>query len=132
MKEYVTAAKRHDSNTDSKRIEFKVDDRECVAFMPEPGQIAMLIAALGNHETEWNQVAGIINFLMAVLDKDTHTYLAGRLLDRKDPFDLPQVREIVEDMIEEWAARPTESPSDSTGQQQSGGSTSTPPTPALT
>lgn len=133
MREFVTAARRiEDEDADEKGYPFKIDGVDCIAYPPEPGQLAVLLASTSRHSSQQDQIAGMINFFVQVLDQPTHTWVVGRLLDRKDPFGLEQVQDIMEWLIAEWSGRPTESPSVSTGSQKTDGPRSTPPTSALT
>ena len=129
VKEFITAAKEA-SEEDESILEFTVDGVECRAYPPKDGQLAVLMATTASHSSENEQIAGIINFFVAVLDDDTHTFLVSKLLDRKDPFGIEQVQDIMSWMVEEWTARPTKSPSGSTPSRSSGGRKSTRAIPA--
>lgn len=134
MKEFKTAvdeAEREDAG-DEGVLEFNLDGVMCTAYRPKDGQLAVLMASTGRHSSEQEHVAGLINFFVAVLDDDSHNHIVARLLNRKDPFGLEQVNNIMHWMIEEWSGRPTKSRSDSTGSRQTDGQNSTQPTPALT
>lgn len=127
MREFVTAIEQTDVDAD-KGMEFAVDGFECVAYRPQEGQLAVLMAATAKHTTIQEQIAGVINFFVNVLDEESHQYLVSRLLDRTDSFGLEEVQDIMEWMIEEWAGRPTSPPSVSTRSQRSGGQKSKRPT----
>jgi len=133
MKEFVTAAEEAAKPEDDDGVmEFSVDGVMCKAYRPQDGQLAVLMASTSRHSNNQEQIAGVINFFVAVLDDDSHNYVVSKLLDRNDSFGLENVQEIMEWMIEEWSARPTRSPSASTSSRRSGGRKSTPTTPALT
>lgn len=133
MKEFSTAiseAERQDDEDNA--MEFSVDGTLCRAYRPSDGQLAFLMASTGRHSSDSEQIAGLINFFVAVLDDDSHNYVVSRLLDRRDPFGLEQVQAIMEWMVEEWSGRPTKSPSVSTPSPPNTGRSSTAKTPALT
>lgn len=111
---------------------FKVDGVECRAYKPKDGQLAVLMATNTRHSSQEEQIAGLINFFVAVLDDTSHSYIVSRLLDRKDPFGIEQVQGIFEWMVEQWSGRPTRQPSVSTQSRKTDGQKSTQPTPALT
>jgi hypothetical protein len=90
------------------------------------------MASVGRHASFHQQVAGVINFFCEVMDADAHAYVVERLLDRKDPFGLEQVTEIMEWMIEEWTGNPTQKPSVSTASPSTTGPNLTPVIPAST
>jgi len=127
VKEFTTAAREVDVSPDEV-MEFVVDGETCRCFQPSNGQLAILLASISSTQSWTNQVAGVINFFDAVLDDDSRTYITRRLLDRQDQFGLDEVQDIIEWMVEEWAARPTPSPSASTPSPPRGGARSTPRT----
>lgn len=132
MKEFITAA-REAANEQEDTLEFNVDGVLCKAERPNDGQIAVLMATTNaRHLSEQEIVAGVINFFVATLDDETHSYVVNKLLDRKDPFGIKDVQEIIAWMMEEWGARPTQSSPGSTQSQPSDGQNSTPPTPTST
>lgn len=134
MKEFITAVAAKDDDPEG-WIEFPVVEQNekgervrtvnCRAKRPSTGQVAYLTMTTHKRQTFETQVSGIINFVMAIMDDETAAYLSDRLLDQKDPFDIPQIQEIIEYLVEEWSARPTGSSSDSSESQAPSGSIST-------
>ena len=94
---------------------------EFKAYRPLPSQFAIAVSATGPRRDVGTKLAGIIDFMVEVLDDEGEAYVTNRLLDRKDPFGLPELEQIMEWMIEEWSARPTERPSGSTRSASRGG-----------
>ncbi len=135
MKEFNVAAAELEASGEDKEpvgtLHFSVNGNECTAYKPGDGQLAVLMAATGRHASSQEQVAGIINFFASVLDDESNAYVVARLLNRKDPFGLEQVQEIMEWMIAEWSGRPTKPSSGSTPSQPSTGQSLTDGTPAL-
>lgn len=134
MKEFTTAAKKEiaaDSGAED-AVTFKIDDEEIKAFRPSESQFILFMAAVGMGSTGTDGVAGVVNFLLSTLDAPSKSYIAGRLLDRDDPFGMDELQEIMEYLVEEWSGRPTESPSGSASSQPAGGQKSTPPSLAST
>jgi len=113
-------------------LHFSVNGFPCTAYRPGDGQLAVLMASSSRHSTSQESVAGIINFFASVLDDDANSHIVQRLLNRKDPFGIEQVQEIMEWMIEEWSGRPTKSSSGSSESPPPTGPRSTEATPALT
>lgn len=134
VKEFTTAVEEANKGTDPEEhaLEFSVDGVLCKGYRPGDGQLAYLMASTGRHSTGQERVAGLINFFVAVLDDDSHTYIVNRLLDREDAFGIEQVQAIMEWLVGAWSGRPTQSPSDSTSSPPSTGQSSTERTPALT
>lgn len=131
MREFTTAVEQVDSDP-NEPIEFKVDGTVCKAYEPDDGQFAMFMASTARHTSDNEQVAGIINFFLGMLDRESQQYIANKLLDREDRFGIREVQDIMEALAEDWSARPTRSPSGSTASQPSSGPSSTPPTPVST
>lgn len=125
MKQFTTAvAEAEETDLDEGKIEFEVDGFACTAYRPTEGQFAILMASTGRHSSMDDMVAGIINFVDGMLDDTSSAHLMKRLMDRKDKFELENVQEIMEWLIEEWTARPTQEPSGSTPSPASTGKTS--------
>lgn len=126
MKDFITAVKDvedQDEGTDG-QIVFMVDDWEVTAYRPGTGQLGVLMAmTLNTSETE--QIAGIINFFASVLDDASHHHLVRRMLDRRDPFGIEEVTEIMQGLVEEWTGHPTQQPTASTRSSGQSGSAST-------
>jgi hypothetical protein len=131
VKEFTTAVERVDGD-DERGFEFKVDGVLCTAYRPTESQLAVLMATTGRHSSVEEQIAGYINFFVAVLDDASHHYVVSRLLDRKNPLPIEVVQNIIEWLISEWSGRPIVRPSGSTGSPPSTGSPSTEEVPALT
>lgn len=120
-----TIIKEHKDGTPDER-------QECRAYKPGDGQVAVLMAMTHSHSATEEQIAGLINFFVSLLDESSHSYIVNRLLDRHDPFGVSHVQSIMEYLTEEWSGRPTKSSTGSTHSPPSSGEKSTPPTPALT
>lgn len=133
MLEITTAAKRAEQEgKEDEGTPFSVDGRECTAYRPGDGQLAVLMATTGRHSSQEESIAGIINFFASVLDDESHSYVVSRLLDRRDPFGFAEIEDIMKGLVQEWSARPIKQPSDFASSQQTDGQNSTLPTPALT
>jgi hypothetical protein len=130
MREFVTAVQTMENEQEEEELpnEFALDGVLCKFYQPQDGQVAVLMASTGKHSSEQEQVAAFINFFVGVLDDDTHTYIVSKLLNRKDPFGLAEVQEILEYMMEVWSGNPTQSFSASTPSPKPVGRRSTPRT----
>lgn len=132
MKEFVTAAERIENETDpdDDYVEFAVDGFEVKAYRPDDGQLAVLYAMTGRHTDTTDKIAGTVNFFFGLLDDESHTHLAKRLMDRRDEFGIAKVNEILQYLVEQWSGRPTRPSPGSSGSQRSTGQKSTRRTPA--
>jgi hypothetical protein len=106
VKEFTTAVR--EVTEDSKDIPFTLDGKELIAHYPKDGQLAMLMVSIGRHRSQAEQIAGVIDFFVEVLDRESHEHIVNRLLDGDDPFGLEEITAIMEWMIEEWTGRPTQ------------------------
>lgn len=111
--EFTTAVERTEKPAEEPII-LKIDGEEYKCFDPSPTQIALLMASYGRYNDQADQIAGVIDFFVGILDKDSHRRLVRRLLDRDDPFGLEQVTVIMQKLLEKWSGRPFELPSVST------------------
>ena len=127
MREFSTAARRSAplALEGSEPIEFTVDGDKYTAYPPTPGQFMLLMSAQAKGRDEVESVASIIDFLDGILDENAQADFRRRLMDRDDPFDFDTVTQIMEGLIEEWSARPTQSPSASSSSPANGGRKST-------
>lgn len=104
----------------------------CTAYMPTEAQFAYLLGETGRHTKMNTQIAGVIDFFNSILDADSSAYIAGRLLDRQDPFGVDQVQQILTSLAEQWTGNPTGSRSGSTGSPKRSGQSSKRRTPVST
>jgi len=132
MKEFVTAVERDDDPQLADDVTFMVrgipdlvDDREVTAHSPTSGQLTLFMAVAGDTIDTPEAMATSINFLFSLLDPSDYSYLKRRLLKRDDPFGAKEIADILIYLIEEWSARPTQSPSDSPTSRSRGGRSST-------
>jgi hypothetical protein len=116
MKSFTTAVVEtlEGDEEEEGRLEFDLDGETLVAYKPSEAQFALLMQATGRYASPTDAVAGGMDFFHAVLDVPSAQHIYHRLLDRKDPFGLPEVEDIVGWMVEEWTGRPTKRRSDST------------------
>lgn len=96
-------------------VEFKLDDRVMRAYLPNEGQLAFMLAAMGRGQTNEQRFAAIVNIMMESLRGSDQDYFESRLLtrDRKRRLPIKVVEEVFEHLTEEWFGRPTKSQSDS-------------------
>lgn len=125
MKEFACAAKAADDPDIEIPTMFKVGDLTCRAYQPTSGQVAMMFSRASERNEDGERTAATIDFMLGIFDKETSKELGSRLLDRDDPFELENLTEIFEWLMEEWGARPTQSPSASSRSRASGGRKST-------
>lgn len=135
MKEFITAVAAKESDDPDGWLEFPIVEQDekgnrvktvkCRAKRPTSGQVAYLSMTTHKRQSFETQVSGIINFVMAIMDDETAAYLSDRLLDHNDSFEIEQIQEIIEYLVEEWAARPTEQSSGSSESPDTSGPSST-------
>lgn len=113
MKEYTTAVidKITEGDDDANATKFKIDGREVTAYKPDDAMIAIIISRTGTRASAGEVGAAAIDLFYSVLDDASARWIEGRLFDRKDPFGLEEILEILKDLIAEWTGRPTEQPS---------------------
>lgn len=128
MKSFSTAAKAalHERELPiGPDVSFTYDDREVSAHAPTGPQLAVFLAAFADTASMKASVTDSINFFHSRFEPADASYFKQRLMDPEDPFEFEQVVELLGWLIEEWSARPTQSPSDSAPSRTATGTTST-------
>lgn len=123
----IAVADAHDSPvvTDDEGTRFLVGDKEMVAYKPDEAQFAMLMASVGRGQSDSDRIAGFINFMVAIMDDKSAAYLEKRLLNRRDPFGVDHMEQIMSNLTARWTGNPTKEPSGSTASPSTGGTSST-------
>lgn len=106
----------------------KAEGRQVHAYRPADGQLALLMASMGRGMQANDAIAATVNFFCGLFEDDDRYYIEERLLSRKRNIPIERIQELLEELIEKWSARPTQSPSASATSQQSVGQNSTPTT----
>lgn len=130
MKEFVFAAEQdkaeNGEDTEEPTLAFKIDGVEFKAYRPAEGQLILIMAAMsGYYQDAGESAATIINFFVELLTDDGKHLITRKLMDRKDPFSLEQLIDVLEYIVETWSNTPTSVPSDSTSSPESTGPKST-------
>lgn len=136
MKQFEVAVEEAAEDGNQGAVEFEIrkgpekDDewQKVTAYLPQGGQLAMLLASVGRGQTEEQRIAGYINFFVNVLDDEGANLIERRLLSRKDPFGIKTVEKILDDLVLDWSGHPTQRQSDSASSPPTDGPKSTPPT----
>jgi len=133
MKQFTTAA----SNTGDSEFEgaepitFQVDQDTFTAFPPTASQFALFLAAQSTHSQTADQIAALIDFFNGMLSENDQMLLRSRLMSREDSFSFETVQAILEFLVEEWSARPTQSPQESSSSRRNTGRNSTAKQPSV-
>ena len=128
MREFLTAAKEVVEGEDE-ALDVPIDGVIYRAYKPTDGQFAFVMATTGKHASTQDQIAGQINFFLSMFEQADADALAQRLLDRKDPFGMDAVGDILGAMLEDWSGRPTVPSSGSSQSPRTTGRKSTQRTP---
>lgn len=127
MKSFTLAASEaNGAGNEALPFQLEGDDTQLYAYAPTQGQLVLLLdLADATPETMALAANRVMSVFWECLDDDTEAHLRERLLERTDPFDLPDIQNIIEWLVEESTARPTTPPSGSTGSPGSTGQRST-------
>lgn len=123
MRQFSTAGKHTSEETfeGAEPLTFVLDDFEYTALPPTPAQFAVFMSSQAESREVSDRVAGVIDFFDGLLTVEAARQFRKRLLDRDDPFDFDMVQEIMEWLVEEWAAHPTQpSPASPVSQPSTG------------
>lgn len=121
----VVAAAEDESGETAADVTIVLDGREITFAGPDATHALMLMFA--SQEEDKIRAAGQVIEIMFNLIEDgsQRSYYRRRLLDPKDPLGFEHVYDHMEYCIEEWFARPTESPSGSSPSPKKPGPKST-------
>lgn len=108
----------------------KAENRQVYAYRPADGQLALLMASMGRGMQANDAIAATVNFFCGLFEDDDRYYIEERLLSRKRNISIERIQEMLEELVEKWSARPTQSPSGSPASPATGGQNSTATTPA--
>lgn len=121
----VAALTEEDQN-DEPNIDFKLLDREVSLKYPGSGALAYLTATMSTVSDNLSAVGIIINFIASCMDDEDARYLNQILLDSKSGFDVEDISEVAEYLLEEWSGgNPTSGSSGSSRPARTTGRSST-------
>lgn len=133
--DYEVAVKQSDETDPMPEITFTIrdpkGDQEVTAYRPTGGQVSLMMAAVSRGSSDHEIVGGYITLLTSMLGRQSAQYVEQRLLDREDPFDWEDIKNISDRLLKEFGGRPFESSSASVPSQQPAGQTSKPSTTRL-
>lgn len=93
--------------------------------VPKEGAILYRMTRATGRHAKPQDMAEMINYVVDLLDEDSRERVEDRLMDFDDEYDMEDVMELWQDLLEEETARPTKQPSDSSRSQGSTGKNST-------
>lgn len=103
-----------------------IEDRKITFLAPTTSHIVLMSSILEGAKDEARRASIIINWFFSMLDDPLDRgYFETRLFDHKDPFDLVNITEVIDYLMEQWSARPTQPSSTSSGSPKPGGKKST-------
>lgn len=93
---------------------------------PNSTETTMLLMATSSATNILQGVAGCLDLILGLIDDEfDRRWMESRLRDRKDPFKIEDVTDIVLLLIEEWFTRPTQKQQNSSGSGSPTGKKST-------
>jgi hypothetical protein len=109
-KTFELAVKSANDDQDD-RLPFQIEgsEEQLYAYRPTEGQLVLLMGVMSEFEKPEQQAATVLDVFWSLLDEDTVGVVRRRLRDRNDTFGLLDVMNIIEWIVEETAARPTQS-----------------------
>jgi hypothetical protein len=126
MKNFTTAAKEVSTDEDvvDEVIEFGIDGHVVTGTVPTPEQIALYASSFSVDATMPDQVAGTLGFMREVLEPASFAHVNKRLRDKRDPFSFESLQAIIEYLLEQVTAFPTQPSSGSTSRRAPAGAKS--------
>lgn len=107
-------------------VDFLLLDREVSLHYPGSGALAYLTATMATSGGALEAVGTVINFVASCMEDDDARYLNRILLDSKSGFDVEDICDVVEYLVEEWSGgNPTRGSSGSSRPARTSGKSST-------
>jgi hypothetical protein len=127
VKEFALALERELDPQDPEMLPFQMagDEAQLFAYRPTEADVALAASAMSAYAEDGEKVVAVLDLFWQLMEEDTARHLRRRLRDRKDPFGVGDVMNILEWVIEEMTGRPTKPSSGSTALQPSTGARST-------
>jgi hypothetical protein len=99
------------NETDEDRLPFKMQgsDDQLYAYKPTEGQLVLLLGVMSDFESPEKAASTVLDVFWSLLEEESAGLLRKRLRDRHDTFALADIMNIIEWIVEESAARPTQS-----------------------
>ena len=110
---------------DALPFQMEGDDTQLYAYLPGEGQLVLLMGVAGQGQPPQEVAGTVLEIFWSLMEPDTARVLRRRLTDRADSFGIGDIMNIVEWLVEEAAARPTQSSSASTPSRTTSGQRST-------
>jgi hypothetical protein len=126
--EFEVAATPEEDRPDRYPFHARGTEQTLWARRPKDVQLTYLMSKMTGRRAGTLAAAGsYLDFFMSVLDDDAADIIEERILDPDDDFEIDDVQEILEGLMEQWSGRPTRSSSGSTGSPPPTGPRSTGP-----
>lgn len=81
-------------------IEFSLDGRILTAVEPDAGLLTIMVGALAQSATQYDQINAILQLVFGMLDDSSQMWVNRRFRDRHDPFGLPELVQLSEALME--------------------------------
>lgn len=94
---------------DALPFQMEGSEDQLYAYPPTEGQLVLLIGVMSEFDSPEQQASTVLDVFWSLLEENTAALLRRRLRDRKDTFGLRDIMNIIEWIVEEAAARPTQS-----------------------
>lgn len=117
-------------------LEFMLDGRVMHFRRPHGGEGVLLITAMAMHNDIMSKFSSTLDIVSRVLRPDDRDWINSRMLDPRDPMHIqaPTIMAgddsgdggVVQEIVRQWGARPTESPSPSSASPPPAGPGSNP------
>lgn len=128
IKKFVTAAADSITEVDPDDVvEIDLDDRIIAFYRPSAAQAAIMMTA-GRNPNDAEQVRLFMTLFLELMDEEDARYIEGRLLSRRDPFDLDSeggLFDMWEHLTESWSGKASKQPADYQKPRRATGKSST-------
>jgi len=121
----LAAAEATGAVEDALPFQMEGSDDQLYAYLPGEGQLLLLLGLAGPGQSPQELAQTVLDVFWGLMEPETAGILRRRLNDRNDSFGVADVMNIVQWLIEEASARPTQSSFASTPSRTTSGQRST-------
>lgn len=126
LKVFSTSAAETESVPAGEDQTVMVDDVQVTFAAPTTSHLILMASMLEGAKDEKRRASILINWFFSMVPAMQRGYFETRLFDHEDSFDLVNITDIIDYLMEQWSGgRPTQRSSTSSGSPKPGGKKST-------
>lgn len=106
------AAQKHKRDEED-YLEYLIVDRKVKFYYPGAGALAYVGLVEASAESNLMVAGAYINFVISLVEESDGKYIKRQLLDHASGFDIDDLTDLIEELLDQWSAHPSKPGSDS-------------------